>query len=74
VSLGPARPVKPTPEANTTGSNPESCLTLGTAELFITAGAIVAERAARGRADRFKVEQIIRRAVDQATAARGVAA
>jgi hypothetical protein len=45
-----------------------------TAELFITAGAIVAERAARGRAERFKVEEIIRRAVDQATAARGVAA
>jgi hypothetical protein len=41
-----------------------------TADLFITAGAIVAERAARGRADRGQVETALRRAVDQAAALR----
>jgi len=37
-----------------------------TADLFITSGAIVAERAARGRADRSQVEAILRRAAEQA--------
>lgn len=44
------------------------------ADLFIAAGAIVAERAARGGASRGRVEDIIRRAVDQASALRGATA
>jgi hypothetical protein len=44
------------------------------ADLFISAGAIVAERAARGAASRSRVEDILRRAVDQAAALRGEAA
>jgi hypothetical protein len=45
-----------------------------TAELFITAGAIAADRAAREHAARSKVEEILRRAVDHAAALRGEAA
>jgi hypothetical protein len=45
-----------------------------TADLFISAGAIIAERAARGAASRSRIEEILRRAVDQATALRGEAA
>jgi integrase len=44
-----------------------------TADMFITAGAIVAERAARGAAPRSAVEEILRRAVNQAAALRGAA-
>ena len=44
-----------------------------TAEQFIVAGAVVAERASRGRAGRWQVEEILRRAVDQAAALRGEA-
>jgi trimethylamine:corrinoid methyltransferase-like protein len=44
------------------------------ADLFISAGAIVAERAARGCEPRSRVEEILRRAVDQATVLRGEAA
>ncbi len=39
-------------------------------DLFITAGALAAERAARSHAERFRVEEILRRAVDQASALR----
>jgi hypothetical protein len=42
-----------------------------TAELFITAGAIAAERAACEGAERSKVENMLRRAIDQATSLRG---
>jgi hypothetical protein len=42
-----------------------------TSELFITAGAIVAEQAARDHAAWIKVQEILRRAVDQAAAVRG---
>jgi hypothetical protein len=43
-------------------------------DLFIAAGAIAAERAARGAGPRSRVEDILRRAVDQAAALRGEAA
>ncbi len=45
-----------------------------TPDLFISAGAVVADRAAREGAQRSKVEELLRRAVDQATALRGDAA
>ena len=45
-----------------------------TADLFVTAGAIAAERAAQCGAPRSRVEEILRRAVDQAAALRGEAA
>ncbi len=45
---------------------PPSTLPEPTADLFIAAGAIVAERTARGRADRAQVEAILRRAAEQA--------
>jgi len=40
------------------------------ADLFIAAGAIAAERAARGGASRGRIEDILRRAVDQAAVLR----
>ncbi len=40
------------------------------ADLFIAAGAIAAERAARGGASRRRIEDILRRAVDQAAVLR----
>jgi hypothetical protein len=42
------------------------------ADLFITAGAIVAERAAHGGVSRSRVEDILRRTVDEAAALRSV--
>jgi hypothetical protein len=53
---------------------PEPRLLAPTPDLFIAAGAIAAERAARGQAPRVQVEEILRRAVDQAAALRGEAA
>jgi hypothetical protein len=44
-----------------------------TTELFITAGAIVAERASSGGAPRSRVEDMLRRAIDQAASLRGEA-
>jgi hypothetical protein len=45
-------------------------LAVPTPDLFIAAGAIAAERAARGGAMRFRIEEILRRAVDQASTLR----
>ena len=39
--------------------------------MFITAGAILAERAACARVERSKIEEILRRGLDQAAALRG---
>ncbi len=49
---------------------PEPALPEPTQDLFIAAGAIAAECAARGHAPRVQVEEILRRAVDQAAALR----
>jgi hypothetical protein len=65
----PALELPPEPEVSLAPELPAP-----TPELFITAGAIVADRAAHGRAERWKVEEILRRAVDQAGALRGEAA
>ncbi len=45
-----------------------------TAELFIFAGVLAAEHAAREHAGRSRVEEILRRAVDQSAVLRGEAA
>jgi hypothetical protein len=52
---------------------PGSPLPAPTGELFISAGALLADRAARDRAAKFRVEEILRRAVDQAAALGGEA-
>jgi hypothetical protein len=49
-------------------------LAVATPDLFISAGAIAAERAARQGAARYRVEEILRRAVDHAGVLRGEAA
>ena len=52
---------------------PDAPLASLTPDLFIAAGAIASERTARGGATRSRVEEILRRAVDQAAALRGEA-
>jgi hypothetical protein len=63
-------------ETEAQGGDDRSCLRqlpVPTAELFITAGVVIAGRAARERASKSTVEEILRRAVDQSAALRGEA-
>jgi len=57
------------PEGET--RKPPPALPAPTPELFLTAGTIVADWAAREHAEYSKVEALLRRAVDQAVAIRG---
>jgi hypothetical protein len=57
-----------------TCDSPQVAIPEPTPDIFIAAGAIAAERAARGGGSRSRVEEILRRAVDQAAALRGEAA
>jgi len=67
--LDASRQVATAPEE---GDDP-SRLPYPTAELFFTAGARLAAQAARENLERSRVEEILRRAIDQATALRGEA-
>ena len=58
------------PEAPLQGSSEPDTVTLPapTVDLFVTAGAVCAERAARGEGSRVHIEDILRRAASQAAA------
>jgi hypothetical protein len=68
-----SRRVPTSPDAGDTREDP-AALPSPTPEMFITAGAILAERAARERAEPSTVQEILRRAMDQAAALRPEAA